>query len=208
MSLFGKAAPQFPPQGTPATTGGSPDSAQRVSVSAVGSAATITCLEITRRSDWKPVGGLRDFRGFLGRNGITVNKRELDGYTPAGLFRLGDAFGLKPQPETKMPWRSITPDSYWVDDPKSTYYNQWIEAPYNYGWTSAEHLIDFPAEYAYGVVVRYNTDDIVPGKGSAIFLHCGARPTAGCISMKEEDLLRILRWLDPGKNPDILIQSM
>lgn len=207
MSLIKKAAPRNSVRRIDAKDGSLPESTQRVSVIAAGFTATITCLDLKRRSDWKPVAGLRNLHGFLGRNGISADKRESDGCTPAGLFRLGGAFGTKPQPKTKMPWRQITPDSWWVDDPESPWYNQWIEVPNHDGWASAEHLIDFPAEYAYAVVVLYNTDDIVPGKGSAIFLHCGDAPTSGCIAVKESDLLLILKWLDPEKHPDILIQS-
>jgi L,D-peptidoglycan transpeptidase YkuD (ErfK/YbiS/YcfS/YnhG family) len=180
-------------------------SSQILSVSTVGSAATIRCLEKTRRGGWKNVRSLGDLRGFVGRNGITADKRELDGYTPAGMYWLGSAFGVRPRPETRMPWRQVTPDSVWVDDSNSPYYNQWVEAPVDAGWSSAEHLIDYPLEYAYAVVVEYNTKEIVPGKGSAIFLHCGSHPTSGCIAVKEPDLLAILRWLDPEKLPEIFI---
>lgn len=180
---------------------------QRLTVSAYGSAAKIRCLEKSRRGGWKAVKKLGDIKGFVGRNGITDNKIELDGYTPGGLFRLGGAFGIRQKPDTKMPYRQVTQDSWWVDDPKSAYYNQWVEAPCAYGWSSAEHLIDFPDDYAYAVIVEYNTAAVAPGKGSAIFLHCGAHSTSGCIAVKEEDLLNILKWLDPAGNPEILIES-
>ena len=92
-----------------------------------------------------------------------------------------------------------------MDDPSSPQYNRWVEAPVSAGWTSAEHLIDYPLEYACAVVIEYNTQELVPGRGSAIFLHCGSRPTSGCVAVQEADLLRILRWLDPAKQPEIFI---
>jgi L,D-peptidoglycan transpeptidase YkuD (ErfK/YbiS/YcfS/YnhG family) len=181
-------------------------STQRLSVLAHGSATTVTCLEKDPLGLWAPAYNLGSFCGFVGRNGITAEKSERDGCTPAGQFRLGGAFGVCPNPGTKMAWRAVTPDSRWVDDPESTLYNTWVEAPDDTGWSSAEHLIDFPLEYAYAVIVGYNTDPVIPGKGSAIFLHCGTQPTSGCIAVAEADLLRILAWLEPSKLPEILIR--
>ena len=181
---------------------------QCVTVSASGSAATLRCHEKNSRGRWKTVRRLHGLRGFVGRNGVTENKRESDGFTPAGMYRLGTAFGIRTRPETKMPWRQVTPDSFWVDDPGSPAYNRWEEAPVGGGWKSAERLMDYPLEYAYAVVVDYNTRETVPGKGSAIFLHCGTHPTSGCIAVREEDLLKILKWLDPAKEPLINIHTV
>lgn len=68
-------------------------------------------------------------------------------------------------------------------------------------WNSAEHLLDYPTAYAYAASVNYNTE-CVPGKGSTIFLHCSTgRPTAGCISVSESAMVKILKSL----NEDTLI---
>jgi L,D-peptidoglycan transpeptidase YkuD (ErfK/YbiS/YcfS/YnhG family) len=48
---------------------------------------------------------------------------------------------------------------------------------------------------------------VVPGLGSAIFLHVaapGLRPTAGCVAFSREDLLEILSRLGPEARVDIL----
>jgi L,D-peptidoglycan transpeptidase YkuD (ErfK/YbiS/YcfS/YnhG family) len=51
------------------------------------------------------------------------------------------------------------------------------------------------------VVIGYNTAPVIPGLGSAIFLHM-ARPdfssTQGCIAVKKEVLLGLLPLLGPG----------
>jgi len=179
---------------------------QRLLVTARGSAAEIICFEKTRRETWRRVRRLGVVRGYVGKNGVASRKREGDGKTPAGLFLLGTAFGVREKPETRMSYRPVTKDSYWVDDPQSPDYNRWVEAPGGprYG---AERLRDYPDAYAYGVVIEYNTDPVIPGRGSAVFLHCGDKPTSGCVAVGEADLLKILRWLDPAKKPEILIED-
>ena len=136
---------------------------------------------------------------------MTADKREGDGKTPKGLFTLTTAFGIQPDPGSGLPYRQVTAESYWVDDQNSRFYNQWVEGTGDKDWASAEHLIDYAAQYAYGAVVDHNTDPIVPGSGSAIFLHCGSRPTAGCVSLPRETVVGILKWLSPEQTPSILI---
>lgn len=183
-----------------------PFSRQRLLVTARGSSAEIRCLEKTGRGAWRRVKRLGVMRGYVGKNGVTSCKFEGDGKTPAGLFRLGTAFGVREKPETRMSYRPVTKDSFWIDDSRAPDYNRWAEAPggLRYG---AEHLIEYPDEYAYGVVIEYNTDPVIPGRGSAVFLHCGNKPTSGCVAVGEADLLKILQWLDPEKQPEILIED-
>jgi len=62
--------------------------------------------------------------------------------------------------------------------------------------------------YQLGVVVGYNTDPVVAGRGSAVFLHVWRGPgtsTAGCVAMNQADLEQIVAWLDPAKNPRIIL---
>lgn len=60
--------------------------------------------------------------------------------------------------------------------------------------------------YAYACVVRFNTAPYtVPKRGCAIFFHCGTRPTDGCVALPEENLVRVLLWMEPEKHPFILI---
>ena len=63
-------------------------------------------------------------------------------------------------------------------------------------------------QYKYGIVVEYNTNPIIKGKGSAIFIHVWRnrnQPTAGCISISQEKILKLLEWLDPEKEPIIVL---
>lgn len=177
---------------------------QLIVVSAEGNDAEVCCFEKNEQGVWSQVGDSAAAK--VGRNGVSEKKTEGDKMTPAGLFELGFAFGNETPPDgIKMEFRSVTPDSYWVDDGSSQYYNQWVEGTAHQDWASAEHLADYPAQYALAVVVRYNMDPPVPGAGSAIFLHCGSNPTLGCIAVAHDKMAKILLWLDQEKAPMILI---
>lgn len=93
-----------------------------------------------------------------------------------------------------------------MDDPDSPLYNRWVESG-DIKWKSAERLADYPQAYKYAVVINYNMSPTVPGKGSAIFLHCMTGSyTAGCVAVPENDMALILKWLDPAKAPVIIIE--
>jgi L,D-peptidoglycan transpeptidase YkuD (ErfK/YbiS/YcfS/YnhG family) len=58
------------------------------------------------------------------------------------------------------------------------------------------------------MVIEYNTQPVVKGKGSAIFFHladANYSPTAGCVAIQETDMDKILLWLDPNKQKAILM---
>lgn len=132
--------------------------------------------------------------GNVGLNGITNNKREGDRKTPAGVYSLGIAFGMGGNPGTSLSYRQINNNDYWVDDSNSSHYNQWVNTSNTpKDWNSAEHLASYQSQYAYGIVVNYNTS-CTPGLGSAIFLHCSTGSgTYGCISVPRSVLVSIMQ---------------
>ena len=142
--------------------------------------------------------------GHIGKYGFTNNKVEGDKKSPTGKYTIGTAFGRKADPGTKLPYRKITSDDVWVDDPKSKLYNTWQsrKATKNQ-WKSAENM-DIPS-YTYGFVINYNTER-TPYKGSAIFFHVGNSYTLGCTATSQTNVINILKWLDPDKNP-VIIQT-
>ena len=72
-------------------------------------------------------------------------------------------------------------------------------------WT-AEHLIEFGKSYNHSVVIDYNRQPTRVRKGSAIFLHVdNGKPTSGCVSIDQAQLVKIMQWLDPAKHPTILM---
>ncbi|WP_394547686.1 SH3 domain-containing protein [Priestia aryabhattai] len=141
--------------------------------------------------------------GVLGQKGFALSKKEGDMESPTGKYTIGTAFGRYANPGTKLPYRKITSNDVWVDDSKSSLYNTWQQKPANGRWASAENM-DISA-YDYGFVINYN-ESRTPGKGSAIFFHVGTNYTAGCTATSKEQVVSILKWLNPEKNP-VIIQS-
>ena len=144
---------------------------------------------------------------MTGRNGLAGpgGKREGDGRTPVGTYPLGLVFGYPSAVDSVMPYRPMTHHDVWVDDPASPDYNRLKKR----GETAARSFEDMVLpddRYKYGIVIEYNTDPVVFGHGSAIFFHVWAGPrstTAGCVAAKEEDVRKILAWLDPEARPMI-----
>ena len=144
----------------------------------------------------------------VGRAGIAEfdKKREGDGMTPRGVFPLKLVFGYAASVDSRMPYRQATAEDAWIDEPSSPRYNQWVKGiPTK---ESHEKMRRDDHLYRLGVVVGYNTDPVVAGRGSAIFLHIWkgpGQPTAGCVAMAEDDLERIVAWLDPAQKPQIIL---
>ena len=146
----------------------------------------------------------------VGRNGIAKEgeKREGDGKTPSGVYPLGPAFGYADSILTGLDYRQVTKNDFWVDDIESPQYNQWVQGTPQA--KSFEQLRRDDDLYKYGVVINYNVDPIVPGNGSAIFLHVwrgAGQGTAGCVAVAEKDIVKILKWLDIDSRPVIVLIS-
>jgi L,D-peptidoglycan transpeptidase YkuD (ErfK/YbiS/YcfS/YnhG family) len=131
----------------------------------------------------------------LGRAGIAANKREGDGGTPRGRFRLlrlwwrGDRL---PRPRTALPVRRIERDDAWCEDASDRRYNHPTRLePGALGdrlWRD-DHLYDLVIE------LDHNTRPRIAGRGSAVFIHLarsGFLPTAGCVALRSGDLRRLL----------------
>lgn len=155
--------------------------------------------------------GLAWGRGlFAGNTGPL--KIEGDNKAPAGIFRLGPAFGYAPKSGAswiKLTYFPLTKESEGVDDPRSRHYNQLVNRSQvtRVDWQSSEQMLRKDDLYKWGVVVNHNPAR-TPGAGSCIFLHIwrnSSSPTAGCTAMPERDLVSLLHWLDPGARP-VLVQ--
>jgi L,D-peptidoglycan transpeptidase YkuD (ErfK/YbiS/YcfS/YnhG family) len=143
--------------------------------------------------------GLR-FRCALGKGGLSSNKNEGDGATPRGEYALRGLFYRPDRLEApRSPWmpQALTPFDGWCDDAGHADYNQWVRLPHP---ASCEKL--WREDHAYDLIVPlgYNDDPILPGRGSAIFLHVAQpdfRPTEGCVALSREDLIQLLGLLGP-----------
>ena len=142
----------------------------------------------------------------LGTRGLAPpgEKREGDGRTPSGVYGFDFFFGVAPDPGVKFPYRRVTDRIVWDDDPASPLYNTWVDLDRQQAGAEPEPMFVSPA-YDHGAVIDYNTDR-TPGLGSAIFLHVSkGGPTAGCVSLPAGQLVEVLRWLDPTRNPRIVL---
>ena len=144
----------------------------------------------------------------LGQNGMKAasDVYEMDKSTPTGIYSLTEAFGINPDPGSMIRYRQLDGSEYWVDDVYSEYYNTMQFGEPNGRWNSAEKLIDYQGYYNYSVVIDYNRWPVIPGKSSAIFLHCDTGSyTYGCVAIPEQNLVNIIKRLDPKKDPFIII---
>lgn len=152
----------------------------------------------------------RAYRCAIGRGGFAADKAEGDGATPLGRFLLRRVF-YRPdrlaRPETALGTVALGPDDGWCDDPAHADYNRPVSLPF-----AAGHERLWRDDGLYDVIVElgYNDAPVVPGRGSAIFFHVAApdwAPTAGCVAVRRDDLLRILgecgpeTWIDVNPDP-------
>jgi L,D-peptidoglycan transpeptidase YkuD (ErfK/YbiS/YcfS/YnhG family) len=143
----------------------------------------------------------------LGRGGTTRFKREGDGATPVGRFRLLGCFyrpdrGLRPP--TRLPVASIGPEDGWCDDPSDRRYNRPVPLPY-----PGRHEKMWRDDHLYDVVldIGWNRGPVVPGRGSAIFLHLARpdfAPTEGCIAVPKRMAQRLLERVGPNTRIEII----
>jgi L,D-peptidoglycan transpeptidase YkuD (ErfK/YbiS/YcfS/YnhG family) len=153
--------------------------------------------------------GSQRFPCALGRSGCTARKREGDGATPIGQWRIR-AILYRPdrvlRPRTALPVRAIRRRDGWCDAAADRNYNRPVRLPYP---ASAERLWREDALYDLLVVLDYNERPRARGRGSAIFMHVaklGYAPTEGCIALARPHLARLLEHLSSRATVRILTQ--
>ncbi|MFI5613815.1 L,D-transpeptidase [Amycolatopsis sp. NPDC051903] len=181
---------------------------QMVTVTAPDGASTTATLIAWQRHGSRWVRSLGPFPAFVGAQGIG-QASEATSHTPAGVWTLTEAFGIKPTNGTRLPYRQVTNSDWWVSDVKSPFYNTHHScAPGTcpFDESAGEDLGEAGPVYDHATVIDYNRSPVVPGKGSAFFLHVSSgSPTAGCVSIAAADLDAVMRWLDPADHPVINI---
>jgi len=142
----------------------------------------------------------------IGRGGIKANKREGDGATPRGSFRLRRLWWRSDRharPRTMLPARLIRKDDGWCEDPADRHYNQPVKVP---AGSKADRLARADRLYDFIIELDHNTRPRVAGRGSAVFIHIardGFGPTAGCVALTMPALRRLLAQLSPQTRIDI-----
>jgi L,D-peptidoglycan transpeptidase YkuD (ErfK/YbiS/YcfS/YnhG family) len=140
-------------------------------------------------------------RAAIGAGGIGDKRSEGDGVTPIGNFPIRKvlyrADRIAP-PKTRVVSSAIARNDGWCDAPLDLAYNRSAKLPYR---ASAEALWREDHLYDLIVVLGFNDAPVVPGAGSAIFLHV-ARPdygaTQGCVAVAMDDLLELVGLVGPN----------
>jgi L,D-peptidoglycan transpeptidase YkuD (ErfK/YbiS/YcfS/YnhG family) len=176
------------------------------------------------RDPWRPVFS-QPIPALLGRSGLAwgrgvftppsngiPSKVEKDRRAPAGVFQLGTLFGYaaSPPPGTEWPYHQVGPWDAYIDDPANPNYNRHVRVdPGNVpAWFEKQRMRLGDAAYKWMLEIRHNQKPAAPGYGSAIFFHVRrgpTTPTAGCTTMAEANLVRLLQWLDPKASPHYVL---
>ena len=138
-----------------------------------------------------------------------MRKKERDGRAPAGVFRIGTIYTYDAKlPEgADYPFHQVTTADAWIDDGMSPDYNRFVtidDPAHPPRWFEKQKMRHNDFAYRWLVEIRHNSDPPVPGEGSAIFFHIRRginRPTTGCTTMAEADLVKLITWLRAPRHP-------
>ena len=171
--------------------------------------ASLTLLQ-QDGGEWKT---LFECEAAIGRNGTTDSPAEGDGKTPAGTFPVLFCYGLE-QPDTTIPFIQLTPDSVWVDDSGSAYYNC-LTTRQEAGSVSFEETYSqfVKGYYSCNIFFANNGDgrtpgSATPGLGSVRVLEGSLKPlepTNGDIKISAENMETLLGMLDAAYSPVVTV---
>lgn len=157
----------------------------------------------------------QEYMCSVGKNGIAHSsiKTEGDQKTPSGFFHLREIFYRADrisldESTIQLPIKQLSITDGWCDDPKHPDYNKFVNLRIFDNKISHENLWREDNIYDIIVVVGYNDVNIIPGKGSAIFIHIARNRyngTAGCIAFSKKDLMEILPKLTT--NTKLVVQD-
>ena len=153
--------------------------------------------------------GLAWGRGVAGQEEDGLHKHERDGRAPAGIFRIGKIYTYDPAlpAGASYPFHQVTKADAWIDDVTSPDYNRFVtidDPEHPPPWFEKEKMRHSDFAYRWLIEIRHNSDPPVPNDGSAIFFHIrrgAARPTTGCTTMAESDLVRLIIGLRADRHP-------
>ena len=149
--------------------------------------------------EWKK---LSEFAVRLGGNGMSYTRVQNSNETPAGVLNIISAFGIAGNPGSNYAYHTVTGNDYWDLNSGTPTYNRLISRDVG---GEFEHLIDFQTQYKYVLVTDWNYSQ-TPDRGGAIFIHVnGPGATGSCISLTEDNMLNLMKWITPSKNPKVLV---
>lgn len=206
----------MPPAGVPS------NARQVVVVNSSGSRADVDLL-VNNGTAW--TCARMDMPGRVGRNGVRTlaQRRSGDGTTPGGVFPLGSMtapdgqtfqfFGNGVNPGVQGNWRQVRAGDCWGATPNTAAYNTLVTRSAANCRTPAEYLVNFQGAYSRAALISANMGPNRSGDGpgeaalaAAIFLHRhsfdangNSRPTSGCVSLGNDNLIYVLQTLRPGE---------
>lgn len=193
-------APSARAELTPWFAPGVGNATQVISVVGVGgSNAKVDVYERTA-AGWQAVAA--GIPAHVGAKGMAPETHDGQMLTPMGIFTLDFAFGTAPNPGGGLQYVQVGPDHWWDGDMKSATYNTMqvckkAQCPFDTNPSSGTENLQIP-QYEHAVVMGVNKQR-VPGNGGAFFLHSSdGGPTAGCVSIDDDTLVGIMKWLRPG----------
>jgi L,D-peptidoglycan transpeptidase YkuD (ErfK/YbiS/YcfS/YnhG family) len=153
--------------------------------------------------------GLAWGSGLAGQEESGLRKKERDGRAPAGVFRIGKIYTYDSAlpAGAAFPFHQVTKADAWIDDPTRPDYNRFVtidDPDHPPPWFAKEKMRHNDFAYRWLVEIRHNSDPPRPNEGSAIFFHIRrgeARPSSGCTTMAESELVRLIRWLREADHP-------
>jgi L,D-peptidoglycan transpeptidase YkuD (ErfK/YbiS/YcfS/YnhG family) len=175
---------------------GCPQRIQVTAPTAHSTTATLVVRECGRRT-------FGPWRARVGRNGLSAHHREGDGTTPMGTFAIGPVvYGIDRDPGVALRYHRLVCGDWWDEDARSPTYNTFRHVPCGTRppfAAGSEALWRISPAYRLFASIQYNVAPVVPGRGSAIFLHVDTgRATNGCVSLPIGELRTLLVPLRPG----------
>lgn len=178
------------------------------------------CLFEKSGREWKPL--VAPWKGRLGSSGLVwgsgihpvpaglITKKEGDDRSPAGVFRIGGAWGYAATipKHAGQYYRQVTSRDLWVEDPASPNYNKNVVLDHDpaTAWEKKQQMRQDDAAHALKLFIAHNAPPrAIPNAGSSIFFHIwrggGSRATAGCTTMEMAKLQWLIAQIDPAKHP-------
>ena len=139
------------------------------------------------------------FKCCVGKNGLSRKKIEGDYKTPKGTFELGPLYYRDDRVKnikSNIKKIKINKKMGWCDDKNDRKnYNKLIKINKD---LKHEKLYRKDKKYDLVIPIKYNFKNRILGKGSCIFLHLtkNYKATAGCIAIKENDFMIMLKLIN------------
>jgi L,D-peptidoglycan transpeptidase YkuD (ErfK/YbiS/YcfS/YnhG family) len=146
------------------------------------------------------------------QNGIPA-KVEKDWRAPAGVFQLGSLFGYAATPPggARWPYIQVGPWDAYVDDSNSPYYNRHVRIDPRQGvppWFEKQKMRSAtrPTSGCWKFdIISSPQPPATAAPFSFTSVADRTTPSAGCTTMAESDLVRLLRWVDPTASPHYVL---